>query len=194
MIKEILLPVLLILLLGFQSCSVLEQTKEYERFIECKFSVSAVEVKEIAGISMENLDNLDDLGIAQMMTITQRLFTGELPAKIEIGLRATNNNPKQASISGMEWITMLKEEELLSGYIQDEVVVPPGSSTTFTVVANLDLMRLLKSESFQDIAGFVFSNDKKAEMRKIGASLRIKPYYKVGSNIHKYPGYLTIHD
>lgn len=192
MIKNLLTATFLVFLLGIQSCSVLEQAHEYERFIDCKFSVAAVDIKEIAGISIADLDDPDDLGMGQMMIITQQLFSGEFPATIEISLKASNSHPKQAAIAGMDWIAMLKEEELLSGYVPDEVIVPPNGSTTFPVVASIDLMRLLQSKSFQEIGNFVFSNDKKAEMREIGASLKIKPYYKVGDNIQKYPGYLTI--
>ena len=190
--KKLIITLPLLFVMGLQSCSVLEQAREYERFIACDFSVAAVDIKELAGISMADLDGPDDLGIGQMMTITQRLFSGELPAKIEVGLKATNNNTQKAAITGMEWKAMLKDEELFSGYIEGEVVVLPNSATTFPVVASIDLMRLLQSDSFQEIGGFIFSPDKKAALRKIGATLKIKPYYKVGDNIQKYPGYLTI--
>jgi hypothetical protein len=192
MIKRFVIPFIAVIVVGIQSCSVLEQAQEYERFIQCDFSIATVDVKEIAGIAIDDLESPDDLGIGQMMMITQQLFAGSFPAKIEIGLKAANHNSEQASVAGLEWIAMLKEEELLSGYVEDEVIVPPNGNTVFPVIAEVDLMNLLQSDSFRDIGDFVFSGDKKAELRDLGASLKIKPYYEVGGNIQKYPGYLTI--
>jgi hypothetical protein len=191
LIKSIVIPTVF-LLMFLPSCSVLEQAKEYERFINCKFSFYAIDVKEIAGISIEEFDNPEDLGLGQMMTITQMLFSGRLPAKIEITLKAENNAGEKAAIAGLDWMAMLKEEELLSGYVEHAVEVPANASVTFPVITDIDLMRLLQSESFQDIGAFVFGDKKKEELRKLGASLKIKPYYKVGSTIKKYPGYITI--
>jgi hypothetical protein len=190
--KRILIYPLVVFILLMSSCSVLEQAKEYERFIACKFSFASVDVKEIAGISVEDFDDPDDLGLGQMMTITQMLFSGRLPAKVEVTLKAENNAQEQAAIAGMDWTAMLKEKELLSGYVEEAVVVPPSSSATFPVIADIDLMQLLQSESFQDIGAFVFGSKKKEELRKLGVSLKIKPYYKVGSTVKKYPGYITI--
>lgn len=180
------------IVLTFSSCNILEQAQEYERFIQCNFSLSNIEVLEISGVDISSLSSKGDIGMMDMMNITKQLFSSNFPAKLSIDLKASNKDIQQASIAGLDWKILMDGEELASGLVDQEVLVKPQSSTTFPVIVQVDLMRLLRSESLGKIMAFAFGENQYEEISKLGAEINIKPYYKTKSGIKKYPGYLTI--
>ena len=179
-------------ILLFSSCSVLEQAQNVQRFIECEFTLDNIHVVEIGGIKVSALKSPDDIGFLGMMSLTNQLFSGSLPAKLTIDLKASNNNSSMASIAGMEWKILMKEEDFLAGEINELIEVQPNSSTVFPVHVNLDILQLFQSETLPQLLNFVFSDNKAEELKKMGVGVQIKPYYRVGSVIQKYPGYLNI--
>jgi hypothetical protein len=190
--KRIFGIVALSIIIHLNSCEVLDQLHEYERFIQCSFTLQNIRVLEISGIDISSLDKRSDLGFTEMMTITQALLSGSFPAKISVDLKATNNNSEKAGIAGMDWKILMKEEEMLSGMVDRAVEILPQSSTDFPVKMEVDLISLLQSESLPKIMAFVFGEKKREDLREIGVGIKIKPYYKSGSEIKKYPGYISI--
>jgi hypothetical protein len=178
--------------LTFSSCSILEQAQEYERFIQCDFSLSNIQVLEISGIDISSLSSKGDLSMMDMMAITKQIFSNNFPATLSINLKASNKDLQQASIAGLDWKILMDNEELVSGLVDQEVLVKPQSSTTFPVIVQVDLMKLLRSESLGKIMAFAFGENQYQEISKLGAEIKIKPYYKTKSGIKKYPGYLSI--
>jgi len=176
----------------FSSCSVLEQAQNIQRFIECEFTLDNIHVVEIGGIKVSSLKSPDDIGFLGMMSLTNQLINGSLPARISIELKASNNNSSMASIAGMEWKILMKEEDFLAGEINDYIEVQPNSSTVFPVHVDLDILQLFQSETLPQLLNFVFSDNKAEELKKMSVGIQIKPYYRVGSVIQKYPGYLNI--
>ena len=190
--KKLFLSLLITGIFTFQSCEVLEQLHEYERFIQCSFKLKNIQVLEISGIDISSLEKRDQLGFTQMMAITQNLLSGNFPAKISVDLEAINNNDEKAGIAGMDWKILMKEEEMLSGVVDQSVEIAPHASADFPVKMEVDLIALLQSESLPKIMAFVFGEKKREDLREIGVGIKIKPYYRSGSEIKKYPGYISI--
>lgn len=176
----------------FTSCSVLEQAQEVQRFIQCDFKLDNIQVLEFGGVKISEVKNIDEIGFLTMMSLGNQIMNGSLPARISIGLKATNTNPATASIAGLGWKILMKEQDFLAGEINNSVVVQPNSSTVFPVAIDLDLYKLMESESLPAMLNFVFAENKAEELKKMGVGIKIKPYYKVGGEIQKYPGYLNI--
>ena len=184
--------IILIVILFFSGCTVLEQAQNAQRFAECEFTLDNIHVVDIGGIQVSTLNSPDDIGFLSMMSLTNQLINGSLPARITIDLKAANHNSLVASIAGMEWKILMKEEDFLSGEINDLIEVEPFSSTVFPVHIDLDILQLFQSETLPQILNFIFSDNKTEELKNMGVGIQIKPYYKVGSVIQKYPGYLNI--
>lgn len=174
------------------SCTILEQAQEYERFIQCDFSLSNIKVLEISGVDISSLNSKGDISMMDMMNITKQIFSTNFPATLSIDLKASNKDLQQASIAGLDWKILMDNEELVSGLVDQEVLVKPQSSATFPVIVQVDLMKLLRSESLGKIMAFAFGENQYEEISKLGAEIKIKPYYKTKSGIKKYPGYLSI--
>ena len=178
--------------LTFQSCNIIDQAYEYERFIRCDFSLVNIEVIEITNVNISSLKDKGEISMLDMINITKQIFSGEFPAKLRVGLKAENSDLQIASIAGLDWKMLMDQEDIVSGLVDNEVVVQNQSSSTFPVIVQVDLIKLLHSESLPKIMAFAFGENQYEEISKLGAKILIKPYYKTKSGIKKYPGYLTI--
>ena len=55
--KSRLIVLMVSILLVTNSCSILEQAQEYERFIQCDFKLANIQVLEISGVDISSLNN-----------------------------------------------------------------------------------------------------------------------------------------
>lgn len=175
-----------------QSCGLLNQTGEYDRFVNSNFTFSHVEAIEIGGVDLSDVDEKTGLNAGDIMTLTGRVFSGGLPSKLKVYIEVENNTDKMAAISGMDWKLFMKDVEYANGVIENRVEVKPYSSKTFPVKADVDLMKILQSESLVQILKVVFNINDIDAVKKLDIELKIKPYYKSGTKMKKYPGYISL--
>lgn len=175
-----------------QSCGLLNQAGEYERFINSNFTLASVNVIEIGGVDLRDIDDKAGLNVGDIMTLTGRMFSGGMPSKLKAYIKVENNTDEIAAIAGMEWKLFMKDVEYANGVIDDRVEVKPHSSKTFPVQADIDLLKVLQSESLPQILKVVFNINDVEEVKKLDIELKIKPYYKSGTKLKKYPGYISL--
>lgn len=181
-----------ILIITVTSCDVLNQVGEVSRFAQCDFSIYDVKITQIGNLNVSKYKSASDFGFQEMLSLGQQMLTGDMPAKLSVGIRAKNNQSSKAAISGLQWHVLMKNEEYGSGKLNKYVEVLPGQSTNFTVGLDFDLLKLLKSENLQSLLDLVFDIKNKEKLAKLDILLKVKPYYKVGSNTQEYPGFINI--
>ncbi|NOY49674.1 MAG: hypothetical protein GXO88_03790 [Chlorobi bacterium] len=186
------LTLLLVVGLIINSCSILNQAGEYDRFVNSVFTLKSVKALELGGVGLSGINDKSSFNAGDIMTLTGRLFSGSMPAKLMAEIEVRNNTDKIAAISGMEWKLLLKDQIYATGQVDDRVEVKPNSSKTFKLRADVDLLKVLSSESLPQIIKVVTNINDARELKKLGVELRIKPYYKSGANIKKYPGYISL--
>jgi hypothetical protein len=192
MVKKIIVLVVLIIPFIVNSCGILDQAGEYQRFVNSNFRLVNVEVLNISGVDVRNIKNASDLNMGDIMTLTGKMFNGGLPTKLKVNLEVENTSSKKASFSGMEWKFLMKDIEYTSGTLNKGVEVMPYSKKRFSVDANIDLLKILQSESLPQILNVVFNMDDREELKKLGLELKIKPYFNTASGQIKYPSYFTL--
>ena len=165
---------------------------EVTKFVNCNFSVNKVQINRLGGIDFTKYSSVSDVGFTEMLSLGQKLMSGNLQANLSVDIRAKNNQSSKAAISGLDWQLFMKNEQFGTGKLNQYVEVLPGQSTDFTVNVNFDLLKLLKSENLQTILDLVMDMDNQEKLQKLDIMLKIKPYYRSGGNIREYPGYLTI--
>lgn len=174
------------------SCGLLNQAGEYDRFVNSNFTLSSVEIIEIGGVDISEVDDKAGLNVGDIMTLTGRVFSGEMPSKLKVYIKVDNNTDEVAAISGMDWKLFMKDVEYANGIIDRRVEVKPYSTKIFPVKADVDLMKILKSESLPQILKVVFDINDIEAVKKLDIELKIKPYYKSGTKLKKYPGYISL--
>ncbi len=184
---------LLALILVFTSCGIFRQAKEYDRFVNSRFSIQNVKVLSIAGIDVSQTKKTSDLDFEQMITLGIRFIKGDMPSVMEISVKGRNPFSGKAAISGMDWLLQMKSDTLASGTINKKITIPPGETTLFPVKVNLNISHLLKSGSLKQIMEAMLGDAGKKEYERLGLVFKIRPWYRSGSKIKKTPVYLTIH-
>lgn len=174
------------------SCSILQQTREYERFVQCDFSLHSFEITELSGIKLADIKTPDKLGMMAIMKLTGELMKGNITGMFKINISAQNYSGKTAAVSGFDWILIKKDQELFSGTMDQPVDIAPHDENIFPMVTEINILKLFDSQSLSTLINFVTSKDKNEVLAKEEIKIRIKPYYRLGSKMHKYPGYLTI--
>ena len=154
---------LLALILVLSSCGVFRQAKEYDRFVNSRFSVRDVKVLSIAGIDVSQITKTSDLSFEQMITLGLRFVKGDMPSVMEISVKGRNPFSGEAAISGMDWLLQMKSDTLASGTINKKITIPPGKTTLFPVKVNLNISRLLRSGSLKQIIKVMLGNSGKEE-------------------------------
>jgi len=183
---------LIILLIFGQSCGLLNQAGEYERFVNSNFSLVELDVLEIGGVELSEIDEAGEMDAGEMLTLVGRMFSGNLPAKLEAIVEVENTAGEKAAISGLEWRLLMKDVEYANGIVDQEVEVEAYSKNAFPVKAEIDLISVLQSESLPQILTVVFNINDKEELKKLDIEFKIKPFYKSGGKIKEYPGFITI--
>ena len=187
--KKVSTIVIISIVFLITSCGILNQAGEYERFVNSNFSLKNVQLLSVGGVDLENGQ---ELSAGDIMTLTGRLFSGELIAKIKADVEVQNTSDKTAAISGLEWMLQLKESTYASGEIDKRVEVPPYGSRVFSVKTDIDMLEVINSESLPQIIKVVRDINNQEEVKKLGLELKIKPWFKSGTNIQKYPGWFSL--
>lgn len=181
------------LILTFASCGLFRQAKEYNRFVNSRFSIQNVRVLSIAGIDVSQIKKTSDLDFEQMITPGLRFIKGDMPSVMEISVKGKNPFSGKAAISGMDWLLQMKSDTLASGTINKKITIPPGETTLFPVKVNLNISHLLKSGSLKQIMQVMLGDSGKEEYERLGLVFKIRPWYRLGSKMKKSPVYISIH-
>ncbi len=188
-LRKIFLPALVFL--SVNSCDILEQMSEAERFAQCTFSISNAQLVNIAGVDITKIKSQDDIDIGEMITIGGAIAKGELPATLTVNIQAYNPDTKNAAISGLDWEVFMKDTKYAGGKIDKRIDVLAGQSTMFPLNVHFDLLKILSSNSLNDILAFI-SDGSKENLKKLDIKAKIKPWYKVGGQIKTAPATITI--
>jgi hypothetical protein len=190
--KKLLLITFTAFTLLFTSCDVLQQASDVVQFAQCDFSVDKVGMVKVGNVSIKNIQRPEDLNPLELVGLTQQLMSGSLPVTLDVAIKATNNQSQKAGISGLDWELYMKDTRYGGGKLNQAVEVLPGQSTTFPVSVSFDLLKLVTGNNLQQILDLVFNINDKEKLKQLDLKLQLKPYYRVGSEVQEYPGYITV--
>ncbi len=183
---------LFIALFWLTSCDVLQQASDVMQFAQCNFSIDRVGMDKVGGVSLKNIQQLSDINPFDIVSLTQQVLSGSLPVTMDVSIKATNNQSMKAGISGLDWELYMKNNRYGAGKINHAVEVLPGQSTTFLVSVDFDILKLATNDNLQQILDLVLHLNDKEKLKQLDIKLQLKPYYKVGSEIQEYPGYIVV--
>ncbi|HHL57424.1 MAG TPA: hypothetical protein ENJ14_00585 [Bacteroidetes bacterium] len=183
---------LFVSLFWLTSCDVLEQASDVVQFAQCDFSIDRVGMDEAGGVSLSKIQNLGDINPLDIISLTQQVRMGNLPVTMDVAIKATNNQSLKAGISGLDWELYMKDTKYGGGKLNQAVEVLPGQSTTFPVSVSFNLLKLVTTNNLQQVMDLVLHMNDREKLKQLDIKLQLKPYYKVGSSVQEYPGYITI--
>jgi hypothetical protein len=95
----------------------------------------------LAGIRLENVHSIDDLGILDGARIVAAVADRNMPLSFTVGILGTNpeSNATTARLVKLEWTLFLEETETVSGVLDEAIALPPGETVNIPVAMQLDL-------------------------------------------------------
>jgi len=190
--RRILIIIFFAGIFTLSSCDALQQVSDTATFVQCDFSLANVKIDKVGGVSLANVNKPDDIGMLNMMSLAQQVMAGSLPTTLNVGIKATNNQSLKAGISDLAWELYMKDHKYGVGMINDAVTIAPNSSTVFPVSVEFDILNIVTSSNIQQILDIVFDVDNQDKLNELELRLQLKPYYKVGTQVQEYPGFITI--
>lgn len=173
------------------SCDILQQTAEIQRLRLCEFDVNGVSGVKVAGIDLRQGMTRSDLNAAQIMQLTNAVFSNKMPLKFDLLVKVDNPNDKTAALSRMDYSIVVDGLELISGNINQRYEVGPGSSTVIPLPIEIELFQALSGQSADAISNLAFKLTG-SESKPVDLLFRVKPYINVGGRQMAYPGFLDI--
>ncbi len=174
------------------SCGMVKQINETKQFALCDFSIVEIKLIELGNADVSEYNSANDVSLSDMLMLGQQFLSGKLPANISADIQVFNNQNLKAAISGLSWQLFMKDEEYGGGELVQYLEVLPAQTKDFTVVTEFNLLKMLTSEDLQSILDLILDIENREKLEKLDITIRIKPYFKSGTTVKEYPGYITI--
>lgn len=186
---SIFFMVTLILLGG---CDILEQAGQVANLTKCQFRLKNVDQLRLAGVNIQQVNQLSDLTFMDAARITAAATGGNLPLNFTLNVEAKNPNGAIAGLNRLDWILLIDNIEMVSGTNEQSIQIPAnGGTSTIPLTIGINLKEALKGRSADAIANFGL-NLAGAGNQPTRITLKAKPSIMVNGRSIAYPGYLTI--
>lgn len=179
-----------LILLG--GCDILEQAGQVANLTKCQFRLKNVDQLRLAGVNIQQVNQLSDLTFMDAARITAAATGGNLPLNFTLNVEAKNPNGAIAGLNRLDWILLIDNIEMVSGTNEQSIQIPAnGGTSTIPLTIGINLKEALKGRSADAIANFGL-NLAGAGNQPTRITLKAKPSIMVNGRSIAYPGYLTI--
>lgn len=189
MFKSLFLFISLIII---GSCNILEQASELQTFSRCEFRLKSVQNIRLAGVSVQQINQISDLTLMEMARLTTAFVSKDMPFKLTLNVEVHNPNQSKAALNKLEWILYIDDIEMTSGMLTQRIEIPShGGLAVMPVSIGVDLFDVLSGESADAVINFAL-NLAGAGNKPTRIMLKAKPTIYVGTKPITYPGYIKI--
>ena len=160
-------------------------------FAKCDFDFVNVDNVRVADINFSQKKSYSDFSLVDAAKLVKAFTSKTFNLDITVNVKAKNPNTRKAAIGGFDYILWIDDVKTLSGTMNQSFEIEPSQSITMPMNFTIDLLELLKGESRDKILNFgcgLATNNADASRVK----LSLKPYFKNGTQITKFPTYITI--
>ena len=139
-----LLPALVVLLLAIAplGCA---QLSSLASLSQVKFSLDGAQNVNLAGVSLDRIQNYGNLGGGDLLRLGAALATGRMPLSMTLLVGAENpsGNPISTQLVSMDYTVLLDDREAFSGVVNDRLSLRPGQTTRIPITAQMDVLQLV---------------------------------------------------
>ena len=179
-----------LLLLG--GCDVLEQAGQMASLARCEFRLKNVDQLRLAGVNIQQVNQLSELTFMDAARITAAATGGNLPLNFTLNVETKNPNTSIAGLNRLDWILLIDNIEMVSGTNEQNIQIPAnGGTSIIPLTIGINLKEALKGRSADAIANFGL-NLAGAGNKPTRITLKAKPSIMVKGRSIAYPGYITV--
>jgi len=193
--KKVLLLSIAILFTSI-SCSVYETMVNLSRL---QFKLGDVNNFTVSGIDISNKKSLQDFNALEILSLTQSIATGKLPASFTLNVEAKNPNDgsggypqTNATLKKFPWRLEVDDIETISGNILTPVTVPgTGEIQNIPLTMNIDLIEFFGNKGYENLINLALTlGGQQGSSSKL--ALYATPTVTSPIGDIKYPGELKI--
>lgn len=190
--KTFILSLFIATLVTLSSCDILEQASQVANLTKCEFRLKSVDQMRLAGVNIQQVDQLSDLNFIDAARITAAATSGNLPLNFTLNVEAKNPNGATAGLNRLDWILLIDDIQMVSGVNEQNVqIAANGGTSVIPLTIGINLKEALKGKSADAIANFGL-NLAGAGNKPTRITLKAKPSILVNGRSIAYPGYLTV--
>lgn len=180
--------IIISLTLILSSCTQLQQL---QNLAKCEFRLNSVENIRLAGVNIQDIKSLNQIGISDVAKLSAAYLGNNLPLDLKLNMDARNPNPTAAALSALDWIFLIDDIEMTRGITNQRFQIPANQTTTIPLLLNFDLKKVLTGKSQNALVNFAL-NLAGSGNTPTRLALKAKPTIQIGSVNIPYPSYLTI--
>ncbi|HEX7069937.1 MAG TPA: LEA type 2 family protein [Rhodothermales bacterium] len=147
--------IILTVLIGVGGCQTLRQVAAL-RMVD--FALDNVADVRLAGVQLDRIRSYEDLRPTDLARLAASLAQRRLPLAFDLHVAAENpaDNPVEARLLSMDWTLFLEDRETISGVLDQEFLIPPGSVTDIPLRIQLDLVDFF-GDNMRDLVNLALS-------------------------------------
>lgn len=188
--KNLILACLIVLSLG--SCGINRQAQQVRALEKCEYRVIDATDISLAGTDVKKLINGKAVSPVNIPGIALGLLRKDIPLRAKLNLEITNPTSDLAAINNFEYKILINRQEIANGFVDQSVSIGSNQSVRVPLVFNANVYQFLTDNKIiDDISSFIAGATSGTEKKGL-VTLKIKPSIRVGNELVKYPGFITI--
>ncbi len=174
------------------SCSVNKQAQQIKALEQCEYKFISASKVSVGGTDVKNIIDQKDISIKNLPALALGLLRQDVPLKASLNVEISNPSTNLAAINNFDYIILINKQEIANGVVDQLVQIEPGQKMQVPVQVNANIYKFLSSgNTLEQITKFLSgASNGTTEVGLV--TIKIKPSIRVGNELVKYPGFITI--
>ncbi len=174
------------------SCGINKQAQQIKALEQCEYKFISASNLTVAGTDIKKIIDQQSINIVGLPALALGLLRQDVPLKATLNVEITNPSTNLAAINNFDYIILINKQEIANGVVDQVVQIEPGQKIQVPVQLNANIYQFISnSKTLEDISKFLSGASK--GVTEVGlVTIKIKPSIRVGNELVKYPGFITI--
>ena len=178
--------------LFFVQCGVNKQFAQLKAFEDCKYELVSADSIYVANINIKEVMEKKDVDLAKAPRLALALLRRNVPLEAKLNLQISNPSGAVAAINQFEYKILIKNQELASGFVNQNISVAPGGGKVLVPVRiSSNIYHLLSDDKTQRALADFFDKQGNSDKKSI-LTIKVRPTMDMGNRKINYPGFITI--
>lgn len=188
--KKLVLYTLVAIILS--SCGINKQAQQIKALEDCEYKFLSANNITVAGTDIKKIVDQQNINLANLPALALGFLRKDIPLRANLNVEITNPSTKDAAINNFEYIILINKQEIANGAVDQVIAIAAGQRIQVPVQLNANIYQFLNnSKTLNDISKFLSGASN--GVTEVGlVTIKIKPSIRVGNELVKYPGYITI--
>jgi len=157
---------------------------------QCRYDIKSADSVYFAGRDITRQIKTGTFDLGSIPELAIGLLRKDIPLRARLNLGIENPGSKAIEINQFDYIILFKGQELVNGTTDRRINIKPDETTIVPIMIRTNIYSILSDKNTRQE---IFSYLRGTESSKNSLiSIKIRPSFRVGNKLIKYPGYITI--